>query len=169
MKMATSIFIEYSKLERAYPSYIGFKSKVKCPAYVNETCATQLSYALNRAGAPILADDLNFYAPRSYKNKVRTFSDKNELYIFSVVDMVDYLDAQYGPGRTIRAGGTEGQMKAKVPPVPGFLTFGWGHIGLWTGADLTEQYTQIWKWAAKGGMLFWECWDDRNDPNSEEN
>lgn len=93
-----------------------------------ETCASQVCYALNRTGAFI--DKLDRYSnPAMIKGGVPRALKGGDgyLYIFSVIDMVVYLNGRHGTCTTLRPHNAVEQLQG----VEGIIAYGYRHIDIW--------------------------------------
>ena len=85
------------------------------------TCATQISYALNGAGAMIEAYE--YESPEVAGKKVRALQDDaRRNYIYSVIDLKVYLNNRYGQAENYK--GSKDEMIAKIRGRQGILAFG---------------------------------------------
>ncbi|TLU98010.1 T6SS effector amidase Tae4 family protein [Dyadobacter luticola] len=126
-----------------------------------ETCTIELSYAMNKSGLWI-PDDLP-YSPLVFGGRVRSMKDASgDNYIYSVVDMIVYLDKTYPVSQNYRAANRAGfvsQLGSRV----GIIALGHRHISLWDGKQYVheKEFYDIWSGeygasAAKRGIFFWE-------------
>ena len=131
-------------------------------------CCIQVSYALNRAGAPI--EDASFYSPEM-KRGVRLFKSGAENCIIDVFDMRGYLDGRYGKAENFK--GSKEQMIAAISGRKGIIRFGTTHVDLWEGDRYHQQFrkdlpdsgawavTEAGAWKAPGvntlGVFFWQA------------
>ena len=133
----------------------------------DETCASQICYALNKTGAFI--SKLERYAnPRMIKGGTpRAVSGADgRLYIFSVIDMVVYLNGRHGTCSTIPASKAIDRLQG----VEGIIAYGYRHIDIW--AKWQERFEPHYyncitdASCKKHGVFFWPLfrksvsWDD---------
>jgi hypothetical protein len=130
-------------------------------------CCIQVSYALNRAGAPI--EDASFPSPEM-RRAVRLFKSGSENCIIDVFDLRGYLDSRYGPAENHK--GNKEQMIAAISGRKGIIRFGVTHVDLWEGDRYHQQFrkdlpdsgawavTEAGAWKAPGvdtvGVFFWQ-------------
>jgi hypothetical protein len=159
-----SISIDFDKLMSNHPSLKDIRSRVRdIPAYVNETCAVQMSYALNRADAVI--GDYAYPDPTVATGTVRAFQSADGFsYIFAVPDFRVYLNNQYGDAENCK--GSKEKMIEQIAGRKGILAFGHRHIDLWSGTDIhrPSNYNMPYLWSTNEsirlrGIFFWEVND----------
>jgi Type VI secretion system (T6SS), amidase effector protein 4 len=161
--MSANIPVDFEELKKHHPNsrqiggMIGGLLQTRMTKEKWETCTVQISYALNKAGAPVL----NYAYPdrRVATGKVRgTKDDSGDNYIYSVLDMKVYLDKTYGEADNYK--GTVAQMKAAIKGRKGIIAFGYRHMDLWEGDQWHYQslYLDLWEFAEvkKWGIFFWE-------------
>lgn len=127
-----------------------------------ETCASQISYALNHSGESIGKADIGKASnPNLLKGSPRALSDRDgQLYIFSVIDMIVYLDGKYGKAENIK--GSAQNMRDAVEGRPGIITFGFRHVDLWYYEPIAKIFRSHYyilfndPSAKKRGIYFWE-------------
>ncbi len=152
--------VNFDILKDKHPSYHTIRSLLKnIPAYVDETCAVQLSYALNRSGAVI--ENYAFEDPGVATGKVRAFAGDDQMfYIFGVPDMKVYLNGRYGIPENYS--GSKEDMISNISGRHGILAFGHRHIDLWVGDNIhrPSQYRMGYLWTNESiqlrGIFFWE-------------
>jgi hypothetical protein len=172
--MPALIPLDFDELKKHHPSYSQITGMVGGPLLTRmtrdkwETCTIQISYALNRAGAPLL----NYAYPdkRVATGKVRGIKSDDEMnYIYSVLDMAVYLDRTYGKAENYK--GTIPEMKAKIKDRKGIIAFGYRHMDLWEGDRWHYQglYMDLWKFddVKKWGIFFWEV-SNRSEAKPQE-
>lgn len=136
-----------------------------------ETCSSQLCYALNRTGAFI--DKLDRYANyQMIKGGVprAILGGDGRLYIFSVIDMVVYLNGRHGRCSTLKSH----EAVKKLQGVEGIIAYGYRHIdiwGKWSDQFQPHYYNCINDPSCKrNGVFFWPLfrkssyWDDMPAP-----
>jgi hypothetical protein len=161
--MSTIIPIDFDELKKHHPNslqiggIVGGTLGTRMTKEKWETCTVQISYALNKAGAPVL----NYAYPdkRVATGKVRgTKDDKGNNYIYSVIDMKVYLDNTYGEAENYK--GSIPAMKDAIKDRNGIIAFGYRHMDLWEGDKWHYQglYLDLWKFddVKKWGIFFWE-------------
>ena len=158
--MAANVYVSFKTLVGNHPSYHTIRTLVKpIPGYVDETCAVQISYALNRSGGVIQ----NYEYPDAAvaTGKVRGFAGDDRLnYIFGVPDMRVYLDRKYGAGENFK--GTKAKMVEAIQGRTGILAFGYRHLDLWLGKNIhrPNEYLMDYLWTNESltlrGIFFWE-------------
>src|ERR1700755_176428 len=91
-----NVSLNFGSLRSNHPDYNEIRKFISSmPSYVDETCAVQLSYALNKSNGVI--GDYAYPDPTIYTGKVRAFQDDDGLsYIFGVPDLRVYLNNVYG-------------------------------------------------------------------------
>ena len=154
-----NVSVNFALLKEKHPTGDGVRSLLKgIPAYVDETCCVQLSYALNHVGGVI--ENYEYNNP-FYKRKVRAFKAGDGMnYIFEVSDMRYFLDNRYGQSENYS--GSKTDMIAKINGRTGILAFGYRHIDLWRGDDIhrPEIYRMNYLWTNPSlkvrGIFFWE-------------
>jgi len=115
-----------------------------------ETCCIQVSFALNRSGAPI-------------KNKVGVvgLQSGRDNFIIRVPTMRDYLDDEFGEAENY-VGGARIAKISQIIDRTGILAFGDRHLDLWNRTDIHRPSLYIMSalWEAKStldkGIFFWE-------------
>jgi hypothetical protein len=155
-----NVAVDFDRLKYNHPSWKNIRSLLKnIPGYVNETCAVQLSYGLNRAGGII--GDYAFPDASVATGKVRGFQGDDALsYIFSVPDIKVYLNNTYGDSENYN--GSKQQMTKNINDRHGILAFGHRHIDLWTGNNIhrPSDYKLSYLWSNDSvqlrGIFFWE-------------
>ena len=130
---------------------------IDVPSYIDETCAVQLSYALNHAGGPIL--QYAYPDPTLHKGKVNAYQGRDGMnYIFAVPDLKVYLNNQFSEAENYK--GTKEEMIAKITGRTGILALGHRHIDLWEGSKYQWQdlHLDLWHFESpkKRGIFFWE-------------
>ena len=160
------IFCDFQTLFNNHPyhtiHYQGVGGKIE--EYMDtdvETCTIELSYAMNRSGLWI-PDDLPS-SPLVYGGKVRSKKDaKGDNYIYSVVDMLVYLNKTYPVAANYRASSRAGFVQ-QLGSKKGIIALGHRHISLWDGKHYVheEKFYDIWSGkygasAANRGIFFWE-------------
>ena len=94
--MMATVSVDFTKLLYNHPSWTNIRSLLtQIPSYVNETCAVQLSYTLNRSDGFIG----NYAYPEATlaTGRVRAFQGGDGMsYIFAVPDIKIYLNNVYG-------------------------------------------------------------------------
>ena len=154
-----NVSVNFALLKEKHPTGSGIRSLLKdIPAYVNETCCVQMSYAFNHAGAAI--ENYQFANPL-YKRKVRAFQSEDRMnYIFEVSDMRFFLDNRYGQSENFS--GSKENLIANIKGRTGILAFGYRHIDLWRGDNIhrPEIYRMDYLWTNESlkvrGIFFWE-------------
>ncbi|MFM8331548.1 MAG: T6SS effector amidase Tae4 family protein [Candidatus Methylumidiphilus sp.] len=164
--MAT-IPLSFDKLKSNHPSWQNIRSLVtNIPKIVDNTCAVQLSYALNRSDGVIGKYD---YPDKNVDTgKVRAFvGNEGFNYIYSVLDLRVYLNNEYGDEENYK--GNKQHMVSSIAGRQGILAFGHFHVDLWTGSDIHRpaDYRPV-LWPSKSvqlrGIFFWEVGMDENGP-----
>lgn len=151
--------VNFNILLDKHPSWRDIRSMVSgIPDYVDNTCAVQLSYGLNRAGAGI--ENYDFPDAMVATGKVRAFTGGDGMnYIFAVPDMRVYLNNRFGIAENYQ--GSKQKMIDKIKGRQGILAFGHFHIDLWTKTDIQRpwDYRDV-LWSDKSvqlrGIFFWE-------------
>jgi hypothetical protein len=160
-KMA-NVSVDYASLYANHPSYNDIRTLVDdIPSDLGETCAIQLSYALNRAGQYGLIQNYDYPDPIVATGRVRAFqSDDGYNYIYSVVDLRVYLNNTFGTADNYK--GTKASMTAGIAGRKGILAFGHRHVDLWDGNDVHRPslYNMAYLWSCDSiqlrGVFFWE-------------
>src|SRR5262245_55567450 len=155
-----NISINFDILKDKHPSYKSIRSLVKgIPAYVDETCAVQLSYALNRSGAVI--ESYAYADPMLATGQVRAFKGNDSMnYIFAVPDLKVYLNNRFGVDENYN--GSKKQIVEIIGNMHGILAFGHRHIDIWVGDNIHRptDYRMDYLWTndslKKRGVFFWE-------------
>lgn len=162
-----SIPLNFDKLKANHPGPNDIRGLLKnIPSYVDNTCAVQMSYALNRADGVI--GNYEYPDPSLYTGKVRAFSGPDKLsYIYSVPDLRVYLNNEYSEAENHK--GSKQKMVASIAGRQGILAFGHFHIDLWTGTDIhrpAEYYPVLWPSASVQlrGIFFWEVGIEEGSP-----
>ncbi len=132
------------------------------PKYVDETCAVQLSYAMNRAGSPI--ESYAYADPGVYTGKVRGFEGSDGMnYLFAVPDMKVYLNNRYGAADNYK--GSRAAITERITGRTGIMAFGHRHIDIWVKDRINhpEAYDVHYLWTNASiklrGLFFWEVPD----------
>lgn len=139
------IAVNFNELEQQHPSYTGIMYLIggeiarQIVTKSLNTCATQLSYALNTAGAPIR--DYAYEDAGLPGGKVRALpDDAGRNYVYSVIDLRVYLDRRYGPAENVHGDGpaktaaaARQQLTRPIAGRKGIIAFGNTHIDLWDG------------------------------------
>jgi len=156
--VSANVTLDFDALMQMHPSFHDIKSKVDVPSYIDETCAVQLSYGLNRAGGAILHYgylDTTLY--RSHVNAYKSTRDGFN-YIFGVPDMKVYLNNTYGVADNYK--GSKEEMIAKITGRTGILGLGHRHIDIWQNDHYQWQrlYKDLWHFESVKlrGIFFWE-------------
>ena len=151
--------VNFDILLDKHPSWRTIRSLVKgIPKIVDNTCAVQLSYALNRSGAVI--EDYEFEDASLATGRVRAFVGNDQMsYIYAVPDMKIYLNKRYGIAENYK--GSKQKLVDKISDRQGILAFGHFHIDLWLLDDIQrpEDYKDVlWSSASvqQRGIFFWE-------------
>lgn len=160
-----AIPLNFETLKNNHPRSLEVKSRLGGPIanvikVYKETCAIQVSDALNRSGAVIV----NYEYPDSSlaTGKVRAKQGNDGMnYIYSTLDMKVYLNKRYGAAEHYRYTDA-GKMKAKVQGRKGIILFGRRHIDIWDGSKIHYQrhYIDFWTHPEANvkvhGIYFWE-------------
>jgi hypothetical protein len=157
-----NVSVDFAALYSNHPSYNDIGTLIDdIPSYVTETCAVQLSYALNRSGTYGVIGQYDYPDPMVATGRVRAFqSDDGYKYIYSVVDLRVYLNNTYGTADNYT--GTKDTMTANISGRKGILAFGHRHIDLWAGNDIHRPslYNMPYLWSCDSillrGIFFWE-------------
>jgi hypothetical protein len=155
-----NVSVNFDRLKSNHPSWQNIRSLLKnIPSYVNETCAVQLSYALNRSDGVI--GDYAYPDASLATGKVRAFQGNDGLsYIFAVPDMKVYLNNTYGDAENYK--GSKQQMTEGIKNRYGILAFGHRHIDLWAVDNIhrPSDYNMAYLWSNDSiqlrGIFFWE-------------
>jgi hypothetical protein len=155
--MPANVSTDFERLKTAHPSYKQIRSMIDVPDYIDETCAVQVSYALNHSGNAI--HDYAYPSQEVATGKVRAYKAQDNLfYIFAVPDMKVYLNNEFGTAENYK--GTKADMMAKINGRHGLLAFGHRHIDLWQGSRFHWQdlYLDLWGFdsVTLRGIFFWE-------------
>jgi hypothetical protein len=160
-----NVTIDFEKLKSNHLSYTDIRSKLTdIPPYIDETCAVQLSYALNRSDGVIGKYD---YPDRSVATgKVRAYkSSDGFFYIFAVPDIRVYLNNAYGDAENFKGSKPEESKAMTLDAITdrkGVLAFGHRHIDLWVGNNIhrPSDYFMDVLWNNDStrlrGIFFWE-------------
>jgi hypothetical protein len=157
-----NVSVDWGSLYPNHPSYQNIWNLIDdIPSYVNETCAVQLSYALNRSGTwGVIGQQYNYPSSMVYTGRVRAFqSDDGYNYIYSVIDMKVYLDNTYGTADNYT--GAYNAMQGGISGRTGILAFGYRHIDLWDGNNIhrpSDYSVNFWadNSVRNNGIFFWE-------------
>jgi type VI secretion system (T6SS) effector Tae4 (amidase) len=142
--------VDWGVLTLNHPSWRTIRDLVPNIPKGWETCCIQMSYALNRAGAPI-----------RNRGGVVGLQSGNENFIINVPTMRGYLDAEFGTAENFVAGSRIARISQFVDRF-GILAFGDRHIDLWDGTQLQRPSdyipSAIWehRTALVKGLFFWE-------------
>ena len=145
-----AIPVNIDVLQQRHPVHTEIENKLSGPilrelrAKKWSTCATQLSYALNFGGAPIVNYD---YEDASVAGgKVLALPDDlGWNYIYSVIDLKVYLDKRHGACEVLPASHAKNPMNAKSQATEkiqnrnGVLAFGYMHIDVWNGERIHQE------------------------------
>lgn len=160
-----SILTSFDNLLRFHPSYRDVKGLLGGPIlrFLNtgaETCATQVSYALNEIS--------NFGGIEGLRSKITAggkirflTDDGGWRYIFSVVDLTEYLRQVYGAPEVHR--GSRAEVTPRLQGRQGVITFGFRHADLWTGGNIhrpQDYFVDTGLWGSESarlrGIFFWD-------------
>ncbi len=158
-----NVSVNFDTLKENHPDHKTIKSLIGNPLKASviagnwETCAIQVSYALNRSGAVI--ENYAFPEPTLYKGKVKALkSNDNMNYIYGVPDMKVFLNGRYGIAENYT--GNKQSMISQISGRQGIIGFGHRHIDLWEGERFHWQhlYLDLWQFDSvkKRGIFFWE-------------
>jgi hypothetical protein len=134
--------VDWGVLMLNHPSYLDIGDKVKGIPKGWETCCIQMSYALNKAGAPI-----------RNRGGVVGLQSGGQNFIIRVPTMRDYLNDEFGEAENY----TGGARIAKISQIvdrTGILAFGDRHIDLWNRTDIhrPSYYIMSALWEAKSAL-----------------
>jgi hypothetical protein len=156
-----NVSVDFDTLKSNHPSYRTIRSLVtNIPSIVDETCAVQLSYALNRCSGGVI---VNYAYPDATvaTGKVRGFEGNDKMnYIYSVVDMKVYLSNKYGTPENYKS--SKAKVIEKIKGRRGILAMGYRHIDLWDKTDIhrSADYLMDYLWTNESlqvrGVFFWE-------------
>ena len=156
-----NVSVNFDSLKFNHPSWQNIRSLLKVPSYVNETCAVQLSYALNRSGSYGVIGRYAYPNASLATGAVRAFQSSDGLfYIFAVPDMKVYLNNTYGDAENCK--GSKQRMIDSIKNRYGILGFGHRHIDLWAVDTIhrPSDYNMAYLWSndsiRQRGIFFWE-------------
>ncbi len=156
-----NVSVNFDTLKGKHPNYQHIRSMIggELGRFMvgKETCAVQVSYALNHSAAVIEA--FSFADPSLHGGKVRALeSNDGFFYIFGVPDMKVYLNNRYGLAENYK--GSKNTMIENIKGRRGILAFGHRHIDLWEGERFHWQqlYRDLWGFDSVKvrGVFFWE-------------
>lgn len=166
-----AIPINFETLKNNHPRSFQIKSRLRGPIanvikVYKETCAIQVSDALNRSGAVIV--NYEYPDPGLATGKVRAKQGSDGMnYIYSTLDMKVYLNKKYGVAEYYKDTEVR-KMKAKVQGRKGIILFGRRHIDIWDRSEIHYQrhYIDFWTHAEANvkvrGIYFWEVKQPNN-------
>lgn len=146
--------VDWGALMLNHPSHINIVELVLTYPLDWETCCIQMSYALNRAGAPIKNTGKNV-----------GFIEKNYNYMINVPTMREYLNREFGEAEKYERAGAAMSRIAIISQIvdrTGIIAFGDRHIDLWNKNNIHRpgDYNMVALWEAKSaftkGIFFWE-------------
>lgn len=99
--------------------------------YPFETCASQISYALNYSGFPVTNVEAN-QNPQWIKGGIPRAlkGGDGKLYITSVMDMIVYLDGKFGKSIPFKCK-DYAELDRILKDKRGIIAFGFRHVDLW--------------------------------------
>ena len=158
-----NVSVNFDTLKANHPNYQQIKSLLGGDLLANvnagrwETCAIQVSYALNRSGAVI--EDYAFEDYSLSTGRVRALtSDDGMNYIYGVPDLKVFLNNRYGLAENYQ--GSKQQMIDNIQGRKGILALGHRHIDLWEGERFHWQHLYLDLWGFDSvklrGIFFWE-------------
>lgn len=126
-----AIQIRFDLLLQNHPFHNQIKSLVsgQVKSY-SPPCCIQVSYALNKSGAPIVKGDYN--VPEMGRKSRFVPDSEGNLYLIEVCDMGAYLNGRYGYAENYK-GATRDALVEKIINRTGIIRFGKAHIDVWDG------------------------------------
>jgi len=163
--MSVNFPVDYNNLVGSYLTLNDIRRHAFVPAWVNETCAVQMSWALNHCGFAIgvyayQSNEVYGGTVRAYQSPPQRPEDGGHTYIFAVPDMKVYLNNTYGDADNYS--GSKDDMIGNISGRQGILSFGHRHIDLWDGSDFLQNgliSPGVWhdRSVRMRGIFFWEA------------
>jgi hypothetical protein len=123
----------------------------------SNTCASEISYALNCIDGHMVWTSGDYGKGGIWAKKVRTLQDSDGFeYIFSTLDLHQYLDNRYGPGQQFPNTSKIGKRNGVIIFQPSSTI---GHTDVWVDGhiDNPSLYIDSWYTQVKNDFCFF--WD----------